>query len=105
MALEQNTGESNVMNILQGKNSHDIKDLIDNSDDDEIKKNLRFLNMDGSVREDEVNRRGTNKAFFNCLLEKQENYPSTLVWLKRKIDSDICDTMLSDWEHSGNFQF
>ena len=30
--------------------------------------------------------------------------PNALVWLKRNIDFETCDIMLSDWKYSGEFK-
>ena len=46
-------------------------------------------------------RRRTNKNFMKNLLDIQPDVPSAFVWLKNNIEFDICQTILSDWEFSG----
>ena len=46
-------------------------------------------------------RRRTNQAFLYALEEVQLNRPLTLVWLKKEMEFDICETMLTDWKFSG----
>ena len=58
--------------------------------------------MEGVGTQDVTMRRNINKAFLNTLLEVNQNHPSTLLWLKKHLGSDICDTMLKDWEYSGD---
>ena len=89
------------MKTLRGKNSHEMRDLITNSNDNNLKKNLTFFNMEGVGPQDITMRRDINKAFLNTLLEVNQNHPSTLLWLKKQFELDICDTMLKDWEYSG----
>ena len=89
------------MKILRGKKSHEIKELITKSDNDGLKKNLTFLNMNGVGIQDVTMRRDVNKVFLNILLKVNQNHPSTLLWLKKQFELDICDTMLKDWEYSG----
>ena len=101
--LEKKNEENHTMKILVRNDRRAIKNLIVNSNDDRLKKNLRFLNMDGSVNQDTEKRREMNKMFLRCLVEVQQDYPSALIWLKRNIDSDICDTMLSDWKYTGDY--
>ena len=60
-----------------------------------------MINMKGSDPENVHERRRINKMFVNCLLEVKSSGPLALIWLKKNIDYDICDIMLSDWKHSG----
>ena len=100
--LEQGDEDNNIMKTLRGKNSLKIRDLITNFNDDSLQKNLTFFNMDGIGMQDVTMRRDINKAFLNTLLEVNQNHPSTLLWLKKHLGLDICDTMLKDWEYSGD---
>ena len=89
------------MEVLQGDDQLAIKNLIINSEDNELKRNLRFLNTDGIGMHDLAMRRRTNKNFMNNLLEIQPDVPSAFVWLKNQIEFDICHTIITDWEFSG----
>ena len=72
-----------------------------NSADDKIKKNMRFLNMDGAGFQDLAVRRKTNKNFFQCLFKVYPHRPTALVWLKNNIEFDTCQRMLSDLKYTG----
>ena len=89
------------MAILQGSKKAAIKNLIMNSADDKIKKNMRFLNMDGAGFQDLAVRRKTNKNFFQCLFKVYPHRPTALVWLKNNIEFDTCQRMLSDLKYTG----
>ena len=45
-----------------------------------------------------------NKNFLECLVEVKSGLPPALIWLKRTIDFEVCETMLSDWEYSGKLK-
>jgi len=96
--------KSNVMAILQGSKKSAIKNLIMNSSDDKIKKNMRFLNMDGAGFQDLAVRRKTNKNFFQCLFKVYPHRPTALVWLKNNIEFDTCQRMLSDLNYTGSLK-
>ena len=42
-----------------------------------------------------------NKAIMDCLVEVKGDISSALVYLKKNIDFEICDIMISDWHFSG----
>ena len=67
-----------------------------NDKDNQLNKNLRFLNMQNVEL-----RRGANKIFLNCLIGVYEDLPSALLWLKTNIDFDVCYKIMSDWEYTG----
>ena len=88
--------------ILRGNDKIATKNLIINSNDDQLKKNLRYINMEGPG--DPTVRRKINKGFLDCLEEVQLDRPSALVWLKKRICFDVCQTMMGDWSHSGKIR-
>ena len=55
----------------------------------------------GARTHDIERRRVINKHFFNCLLEVEGDKPSALIWLKKHIDLEICEIMMSDIENTG----
>ena len=55
----------------------------------------------GAETGDIERRRFINKHFFNCLLEVEGDQPSALIWLKKHIDLEVCEIMISDIGHSG----
>ena len=96
--------KSNTMMILRGNDKIATKNLIINSNDDQWKKNLSYINMEGSGAQDQTVRRVINKEFLNCLEEVQSDRPSALVWLKKRICFDVCQTMMGDWSYSGKIR-
>ena len=99
--LQQIHENSNVMDILQGNEKFLIKNLIINSENYQLKRNLRFLNLDGVGFKGLAARRRKNKFFMKCLSEIYTHHPSTLLWLKNNNEFDICRRILSDWKFSG----
>ena len=99
--LQQIDENSNVMDILQGNEKFLIRNLIINSENYQLKKNLRFLNLDGVGFKGLAARRRKNKFFMKCLSETYTHHPSTLLWLKNNNEFDICRRILSDWKFSG----
>ena len=63
--------------------------------------NLRLISMDGSGLTDVPLRRGINKFFMECLEEVQQDQAAALIWLKRHVEPEICNTILSDKNFSG----
>ena len=92
---------TDVIKILHDNDKCAIKNLIANSNDDQLKKNLRFLNMEGTKFHNIKMRRDKNKFFFQCLLEIEGDKASALVWLKNNNDFSTCRTIISDWKYSG----
>ena len=90
------------MMILRGNDKIATKNLIINSNDDQLKKNLSYINMEGPG--DPTVRRRINKGFLDCLEEVQLDRPSALVWLKKRICFDVCQTMMGDWSYSGKIR-
>ena len=99
--LQQVDDNSSVMEVLQGDDELAIRNLILNSKDDELMKNLRFLNLDSTGMHALEMRRRTNHVFINNLIKVQHDVPTALVWLKNNIEFDVCQTMLSDWKYTG----
>ena len=99
--LQQIDEKINVMDILQGNEKFLVKNLIINSENHQLKKNLRFLNLDGVGFKGLAPRRRKNKFFMKCLSEIYTHHPSTLLWLKNNNEFDICQRILSDWKFSG----
>ena len=48
-----------------------------------------------------LDRRIFNQTFMGCLVEVMGGCPSALVWLKKNLDFEICEIVLSDWKNSG----
>ena len=57
--------------------------------------------MDGSGVTDVPLRRRVNKFFMEVLEEVQQDQAAALIWLKRHVEPEICDTILSDKNFSG----
>ena len=63
--------------------------------------NFRLISMDGSGLTDLPLRRRVNKLFMECLEDVQHDQAAALIWLKRHIEPEICNTILSDKNFSG----
>ena len=57
--------------------------------------------MDGSGLTDVPLRRRVNKLFMDCLEEVQQDQAAALIWLKRHVEPEICNTILSDKNYTG----
>ena len=57
--------------------------------------------MDGSGLTDVPLRRRVNKLFMECLEDVQHDQAAALIWLKRHVEPEICNTILSDKNFSG----
>ena len=77
---------STVMEILQGNDHSAIRNLIINPQDDQLKKNLRFLNIEGTGMHNLEIRRRTNKVFIYNLLRVHQDIPKAMAWLKNNIE-------------------
>ena len=94
---------TDVMATLHGTDKDSIKTLIrnENKSNRVLSQTLRLINMDGTGSEDLASRRQVNKSFFQCLIDVQLSRAAALVWLKKHIDPEVCDTILSDDNYSG----
>ena len=94
----------NVMKILQDMKKPAIKELIQD-EDIELPSQLSLLSHSNTpVGVALTKRRQINKCFMNCLLEVKLDHVQALLWLARKVRSDVADKMRSDWKYSGNWR-
>ena len=95
-----NDNDSNcVIEQIRSKDKDAIKNLI-TTNNQHISRSLRIINLDVPTAEI-TERRQINVSFMSCLVEIESSHPSALLWLKRNIDSDICDTIMSDYDYTG----
>ena len=87
--------------ILYMKNEVCIKELI-NNDDSNLHHVLRMINFVGPEKEYLAKRRETNKHFIKCLTEVKMGGPQAFVWLKKHVDYETCEIMISDLNYTGN---
>ena len=102
MQMQPQTNDNNSNGVIEQIRSKD-KDVIINlitTDNQHISRSLRIINLDVPTAEI-AERRQINVAFMTCLIEIETSHPSALLWLKRNIDSDICDTIMSDYDYTG----
>ena len=92
--------QNDVMEILSGTDKNAIAHLI-STECQEIGTILQIISMDGSGADDRAKRREINCAFMDCLEKVQSGDSPALLWLKRHVDFQVCDIMLSDWNYSG----
>ena len=102
MQMQPQTNDNNSNDVIEKIRSKD-KDVIINlitTDNQHVSRSLRIINLDVPTAEI-TERRQINVAFMTCLVEIETSHPSALLWLKRNIDSDICDTIMSDYDYTG----
>ena len=100
MQPQTNDNDSNcVIEQIRSKDKDAIKNLI-TTNNQHISRSLRIINLDVPTAEI-TERRQINVSFMSCLVEIESSHPSALLWLKRNIDSDICDTIMSDYDYTG----
>ena len=102
MQMQPQTNKNNSNGVIEQIRSKD-KDIITNlitTKNQHISRSLRIINLDVPTAEI-TERRQINVAFMTCLIEIETSHPSALLWLKRNIDSDICDTIMSDYDYTG----
>ena len=81
-----------------------IKELIQN-EDSELASQLSLLSHSNTpVGVALTKRRRINKRFMDCLQEVKLDRVQALLWLARKVRSDVADKMRSDWKYSGNWR-
>ena len=97
----QESNASKEMEILKKGDKIGIKSLIlaENSENKKLKQLLRVINLGGCKREE---RRSINKTFMDCLIEVKSGAPLALIWLKKHIDFEVCNSIISDWKYTGN---
>ena len=59
-----------------------------------------MINMESFMPEIVSARRETNKIFMECLVEFKMGRGPAIVWLKKNVDFDICNVILSDVNYS-----
>mgnify|MGYP007045152372 FL=1 len=102
MQMQPQTNDNNGNGVIEKIRSKD-KDVIINlitTDNQYISRSLRIINLHVPTTEI-TERRQINVTFMTCLIEIEASHPSALLWLKRNIDSDICDTIMSDYDYTG----
>ena len=102
--LDQESNLSNILEIFYSDDKIDKTTLVKGKKfkSTKAKTMLEIINMKDDDPKNLLERRKVNKAFFDGLLEIKGGQSSALVWLKRSVDFDICDILLSDWKHTGN---
>ena len=99
-----------TVSILQSKNKESIKELI-SSEDQNLRPALRIISLEGFQPEPLskkranhkpiMKRRAINKVFYRCVKEVKSGHNSALLWLKKNMDSKVCDTIFEDNGFSG----
>ena len=94
----------NVMKVLHDMKKPAVKELIQN-EDIELASQLSLLSHSNTpVGVALTKRRRINKRFMDCLQEVKLDRVQALLWLARKVRSDVADKMRSDWKYSGNWR-
>ena len=100
--------------ILEHGNTSDLKKILHDGNEVAIKDNiksknihlnpvLRMINIDGSKADKRKQRREINKCFMKCLIQVEQSIPASFLWLKRHVDYEICEIIISDWNYKSSF--
>ena len=100
--------------VLEHSNTSDLKKILHDENEVAIKDNikskniylnpvLRMINIDGSKADNRKQRRETNKCFMKCLIQVEQSIPASFLWLKRHVDYEICEIIISDWNNNSSF--
>ena len=102
---ETNSAPNKVMEVLCSGDKSAMKEIIcnENGGNRELNQVLRIVNIDGSGPQDVDSRRKINKFFMNCLIETQLGLPEALIWVKKHLDPEFRDTLLSDLDYTGQY--
>ena len=98
-ALTNDNDSNGVIEQIRSKDKDVITNLIATKNK-HISRSLRIINLDvptAGITE----RRQINVSFMTCLIEIETSHPSALLWLKKNMDSHICDTIMSDYDYTG----
>ena len=98
-SLMNDNDSNSVIEQIRSKDKDVITNLIATKNQ-HISRSLRIINLDVPTAEI-TERRQINVSFMTCLIDIETSHPSALLWLKRNIDSDICDTIMSDYDYTG----
>ena len=91
-----------VKKILYGNDTVAIQELI-SSENEFLCPNLRLICNNLSGKDDKERRREINKQFMECLIQLKSSPPLAFVWLKKHMDFEVCDTIISDYNYVGSF--
>ena len=89
----------NMLVFFQNKNA--TKDFI-KAENKTLIRLLKVINLESYEVLDVLQRRKNNLFFMQCLMEIQLGYPQALLWLKKHLNLQACNVIISDWHHSPN---
>ena len=100
--LQEVNSTTNVIEIFRSEDKTALKELISNENEGntQINQVLRMVNIDGTGPQDVVSRREINKSFMTCLIAKLGR-PEALIWIKKHLDPEFCNSILSDMNYTG----
>ena len=96
------TSADSVIEIFRSEDKTALKELISNENEGntQINQVLRMVNIDGTGPQDIVSRREINRSFMTCLIGKLGR-PEALIWIKKHLDPEFCNSILSDMNYTG----
>ena len=99
---EVNSTTTNVIEVFRSEDKTALKELISNEKEGntQINQVLRMVNIDGTGPQDVESRREINKSFMTCLIAKLGR-PEALIWIKKHLDPEFCNSILSDLNYTG----
>ena len=100
--LQEVNSTTNVIEIIRSDDKTALKELISNEKEGntQINQVLRMVNLDGTGPQDVASRRELNKSFMTCLIAKLGR-PEALIWIKKHLDPEFCNSILSDMNYTG----
>ena len=100
--LQEVNSTTNVIEIFRSEDKTALKELISNENEGntQINQVLRMVNIDGTGPQDVASRREINRSFMTCLIAKLGR-PEALIWIKKHLDPEFCNSILSDMNYTG----
>ena len=89
----------NMAAFFQSKNA--TKEFI-KTENKTLIRLLNIINQESYEELDVLQRRKNNLLFMQCLMDTQLGYPQALLWLKKHLNLQVCDVIISDWHHLPN---
>ena len=100
--LQEVNSTTNVIEIFRSEDKTALKELISNENEGntQINQVLRMVNIDGTGPQDVASRREINRSFMTCLIAKLGR-PEALIWIKKHLDPEFCNSIISDMNYTG----
>ena len=100
--LQEVNSATNMIEIFRSEDKTSLEELISNENEGntQINQVLRMVNIDGTGPQDVASRREINRSFMTCLIAKLGR-PEALIWIKKHLDPEFCNSIISDMNYTG----